>query len=256
MAEPTQPTEPQNTEQPANTNQPFEIPVLALQNLTLFPETVVPLGVGRPRSVSAVEAALATPEKLLGCITVRPDRADDTDARREDLYEVGTLVMIKRMELTGEAMRIVVQGSERIKVLQWKQEDPHLRAVVQILPEPTVIDAEQVEATKRNVQQMIQEALALLPNVPTEVRVAVLGSADPVRLAYFLGSVLNLGAEEEQRMLGAPTTDELLRVAHANLARELEIMQLRSKIASEAQTEMDKQQRDYVRSEERSTRLN
>ena len=244
MAEPTEPTnQPSPTQTPG---QPFEIPVLALQNLTLFPETVVPLGVGRPRSVSAVEAALATPEKLLGCITVRPDRADDTDARGEDLYEVGTLVMIKRMERTGEAMRIVVQGSERIKVLQWKQEDPHLRAVVQILPEPTVIDAEQVEATKRNVQQMIQEALALLPNVPTEVRVAVLGSADPVRLAYFLGSVLNLGAEEEQRMLEAPTTDELLRVAHANLARELEIMQLRSKIASEAQTEMDKQQRDYV----------
>src|ERR1051326_3186662 len=244
MAEPTEPTnQPSPTQTPG---QPFEIPVLALQNLTLFPETVVPLGVGRPRSVSAVEAALATPEKLLGCITVRPDRADDTDARGEDLYEVGTLVMIKRMERTGEALRIVVQGSERIKVLQWKQEDPHLRAVVQILPEPTVIDAEQVEATKRNVQQMIQEALALLPNVPTEVRVAVLGSADPVRLAYFLGSVLNLGAEEEQRMLEAPTTDELLRVAHANLARELEIMQLRSKIASEAQTEMDKQQRDYV----------
>src|ERR1043166_764439 len=246
MAEPTQPTEPQNTEQPANTNQPFEIPVLALQNLTLFPETVVPLGVGRPRSMSAVEAALATPEKLLGCITVRPDRADDTDAKEDDLYQVGTLVMIKRMERSGEAMRIVVQGTERIRVLQWKQEDPHLRAVVQILPEPTVIDAEQVEATKRNVQEMIQEALALLPNVPTEVRVAVLGSADPVRLAYFLGSVLNLGAEEEQRMLEAPTTDELLRVAHANLARELEIMQLRSKIASEAQTEMDKAQRDYV----------
>src|ERR1700752_4203164 len=73
--------------------QPFEIAVLALQNLTIFPETVIPLGVGRPRSVAAVEAALSTPEKLLGCITVRPDRADDTDATTADLYENGTLVM-------------------------------------------------------------------------------------------------------------------------------------------------------------------
>jgi ATP-dependent Lon protease len=244
MAEPTQPT--QGTTQPTNTNQPFEIPVLALQNLTLFPETVVPLGVGRPRSMSAVEAALATPEKLLGCITVRPDRTDDTDAKGDDVYQVGTLVMIKRMERTGDAMRIVVQGTERIRVLEWKQQDPHLRARVQIMPEPTTVDPEQVEAMKRNVQQMIQEALALLPNVPTEVRMAVLGSADPVRLAYFLGSVLNLGVEEEQKMLEAETADELLRLAHANLGRELEIMQLRSKIASEAQTEMDKAQRDYV----------
>ncbi len=240
MAEPTQPT------QPATSNQPFEIPVLALQNLTLFPETVVPLGVGRPRSVAAVEAALGTPEKLLGCITVRPDRADDTDAKGDDLYQVGTLVMIKRMERTGDALRIVAQGTERIRVREWKQQDPHLRAIVEILPEPLVVDAEPVEAMKRNVQQMIQEALALLPNVPTEVRIAVMGSTDPVRLAYFLGSVLTLGVEEEQKMLEADTADELLRLAHANLARELEIMQLRSKIASEAQVEMDKAQRDYV----------
>ena len=246
MAEPTQPTQPATTNQPSTTNQPFEIPVLALQNLTLFPETVVPLGVGRPRSLAAVEAALATPEKLLACITVRPDRADDTDAKGDDLYHVGTLVMIKRMERAGDSMRIVAQGTERIRVKEWKQQDPHLRAIVEIMPEPRTVDAEEVEAMKRNLQQMIQEALALLPNVPTEVRIAVLGSAEPVRLAYFLGSVLTLGVEEEQKMLEAETADELLRIAHANLARELEIMQLRSKIASEAQVEMDKAQRDYV----------
>ena len=226
--------------------EPFEVSVLALQNLTLFPETVVPLGVGRPRSLAAVEAALSTPEKLLGCITVRPDRSDDTDATSADLFEVGTLVMIKRMERSPEGMRIIAQGTERIRVVEWKQQDPHLRAVVEVLPEPRTVDAEQVEATKRNLQQMIQEALTLLPNVPPEVRIAVLGPVDATRLAYFLGSILNLGVEEEQKMLEANTADELLRVAHANLARELEIMQLRSKIASEAQTEMDKAQRDYV----------
>lgn len=228
------------------TGQKFEVPVLALQNLTMFPETVVPLGVGRPRSVSGVEGALATPEKLLGCITVRPDRSDDTDAKSSDLYDVGTLVMVKRMERLPDAMRILVQGSERIRVVEWKQEDPHLLAVVEVLPEPHTVDPEQVEAAKRNVQQMIQEALALLPNVPAEVRIAVLSSVDPVRLAYFLGSILNLGVEEEQKMLEANTADELLRLAHNNLARELEILQLRSKIATEAQTEMDKAQRDYV----------
>ncbi|HSD46955.1 MAG TPA: LON peptidase substrate-binding domain-containing protein, partial [Pyrinomonadaceae bacterium] len=234
--------------EPAGTtgNQQFEIAVLALQNLNVFPETVVPLGVGRPRSMAAVEAALGTPEKLLACITGRPNSPDDTEAKPADIFQVGTLVMIKRMERIAEGMRIIVQGTERIRVVEWKQEDPHLRAVVEILPEPTIVDPEEVEAAKRNVQQMIQEALNLLPNVPAEVRIAVMGSADPVRLAYFLGSVLTLGVEEEQKMLEANTADELLRVAHANLARELEIMQLRSKIASEAQVEMDKAQRDYV----------
>src|SRR6185369_8189328 len=148
--------------------QPFEVAVLPLQNLTVFPETVVPLGIGRPPSVAAVESALATPEKLLACITVRPERADDTDSKPADMYEVGTLTMIKRMERIDAGMRIIVQGTERIRVVQWKQEDPFLRAVVEILPEPRVVDSEQVEATKRNLQQMITEALALLPNVPPE----------------------------------------------------------------------------------------
>jgi ATP-dependent Lon protease len=230
----------------ATAGQPFEIAVLALQNLTIFPETVVPLAVGRPRSMAAVEAALSTPEKLLACITVRPDRSDDTDPKSDDLYEVGTLVMIKRMERMGDAVRIVVQGTERIRVAEWKQQDPLMRATVQVLPEPRVVDPEQVEAAKRNLQQMIQEALGLLPNVPPEVRVAVLGSVEPVRLAYFLASILTLGVEEEQNMLEADTADELLRLAHQNVARELEILKLRSKISSEAQTEMDKAQRDYV----------
>ena len=88
----------------------------------------MPLGVGRPRSIAAVESALATPEKLLACITVRPDRSDDTDAKSADLYEVGTLVMIKRMERIDDGMRIIAQGTERIRVIEWKQEDPYLRA--------------------------------------------------------------------------------------------------------------------------------
>jgi ATP-dependent Lon protease len=226
--------------------QSFELAVLALQNTTLFPETVVPLAVGRPRSVAAVEAALATPEKLIACITVRPDRSANQDAKPADLYTVGTLVMIKRMERVEDTMHIIAQGTERIKVLEWKQEGPYLRALVQILPEVRIVDAEAVEATKRNVQAMIQEALALLPGVPPEVRVAILGSVEPVRLAYFLGSILNLGIEQEQKMLEAETADELLSLAHTYLARELEIIQLRSKISSEAQSEMDKAQRDYV----------
>ena len=236
--------------QPVAERQPgqsFEIAVLALQNTTLFPETVVPLAVGRPRSVAAVEAALATEEKLLACITVRADASNTSqDAGPTDLYQVGTLTMIKRMERLGETMHIIAQGTDRVKVVEWKQENPYLRAVVQVLPDVRIKDPEEVEATKRNVQAMVQEALALLPGVPPEVRVAMMGSVEPVRLAYFLGSILNLGVEQEQKMLESNTADELLRLAHSYLARELEIIQLRSKIATEAQSEMDKSQRDYI----------
>src|SRR6266849_6647462 len=225
---------------------PFEIPVLPLQNTTLFPETMVPLAVGRPASMAAVEAALSSEEKLLACVSVRPEKTSDGDAEPEDLYEIGTLVMIKRMERVEDTLHLIVQGADRIKVLEWVEREPFLRARVEILPDLEVRNKEEVEAAKRNVQQLIQQALAYLPQVPPEVRMVVLSADDPVRLAYFLGSILNLGVDKEQHMLEANTVDELMHLAHDYLAHEVEIIRLRSKIANEAQTEMDKAQRDYV----------
>src|SRR6266705_2071330 len=239
-----------NPETPVTTQkregQPFEIPVLPLQNTTLVPDTMVPLAVGRPASIAAVEAALASEEKLIGCISVRPEKIAEADAKPADLFEVGTLVMIKRMERVEDTLHLIVQGTDRIRVQSWVQTEPYLRGRVQILPELEIRNKEEVEAAKRNVQGLIQQALAYLPQVPPEVRLVVLGADDPVKLAYFLGSILSLGVEKEQQMLEADSADDLLHLAHDFLVREVEIIRLRSKIATEAQTEMDKAQRDYV----------
>src|SRR5215831_9932679 len=125
---------------------PFVIPVLPLQNTTLFPETMVPLSVGRPGSMAAVEAALSGEEKLLACISVRPERTSEGDARTEDLYEVGTLVQIKRMERVEETLHLIVQGIDRVQLMGWEQTEPFLRARLQVLPELEVRDKEKVEA--------------------------------------------------------------------------------------------------------------
>lgn len=246
---PTKPAvEPSQTVEPSQKfgATPFEIPVLPLQNTTLFPETMVPLAAGRPASIAAVEAALASEEKLLACISVRPDKSSDNEAKPDDLFEVGTLVMIKRMERVEDTLHLIVQGTDRIHLLAWTETEPFLKARVQILPDLQTKAAEEVEAATRNVKSLIQQALAYLPQVPPEVRLVVLGADDPVKLAYFLGSILSLGVEKEQAMLEANSVDDLIHLAHDFLAREVEIIRLRSKIASEAQTEMDKAQRDYV----------
>jgi ATP-dependent Lon protease len=244
MAEENTQNQTQNTN--ATAPQQFEVAILPLQNTTLFPETVVPLAVGRERSVKAVESSLATEEKLIVCITTKTEDVTGQDAKTTDLYEVGTIANIKRMMRAEDVLQLIVQGIDRVRILEWTQEQPFLKAKVEVLPHLTITDNEEVEALKRNIQGMIQEALALLPQVPPEVRMAVMNQNNPVQLAYFLGSVLDLGAENEQRMLESQTVDELLTLMHASLARELEIMQIRSKIATEAQTEMDKSQRDYV----------
>ncbi|MGH9946867.1 MAG: endopeptidase La [Pyrinomonadaceae bacterium] len=226
--------------------QPFEIPILPLQNTTLFPETVVPLAVGRERSIAAVENSLATEEKLLGCLTTKTENVTGDEAKYEDLYEVGTIVNVKRMMRNEGVMQIIVQGLDRFRVVEWQKDQPFITAKIEVLPDLVRNDGEAIEALKRNIQGMIQQALALLPNVPPEIRMAVMTQQDPVQLSYFMASVLDLGVETEQKMLEADSVDELLTLTHGALARELEIMQIRSKIANEAQGEMDKSQRDYV----------
>jgi ATP-dependent Lon protease len=230
----------------ANLPTELEIAVLPLQNTTLFPETVVPLAVGRERSTRAVESALATEEKLIACITTRTENVTGDDATPDDLFKIGTIVNIKRMMRNEGIMQLIVQGMDRFEIVEWTGQQPFLKAKVQLLPELRRVDAEEIEALKRNIQIMIQEALALLPQVPPEIRMAVTTQENPVQLAYFLASVLDLGVETEQKMLESSTVDGLLTLTHAALAREVEIMQIRSKIANEAQHEMDKSQRDYV----------
>lgn len=227
-------------------NQEMEIAILPLQNTTLFPETVVPLAVGRERSTRAVESSLATEEKLIACITTKTENVTGDDATPDDLYKVGTIVNIKRMMRNEGIMQLIVQGMSRFEIVEWTGEQPYLKAKIQVLPDLRRVDDEEIEALKRNIQGMITEALALLPQVPPEIRVAVTSQENPVQLAYFLASVLDLGTETEQKMLESSTVDGLLTLTHAALARELEIMQIRSKIANEAQHEMDKSQRDYV----------
>jgi ATP-dependent Lon protease len=225
---------------------PFEVAVLPLQGTTVFPETVVPLAVGRERSVAAVEAALATEEKLIACITAKSEDVTGSDAQPGDLYQVGTLVTVKRMIRDENTLQLIVQGQDRIRVRDWVQTEPFLKAKVEILPPLKVLDPDQVEALRRNIQSMIQQAMAMLPQVPPEIRAVIMSATDTTRLCYFLGSLLNLGVEQEQRMLEADTVDDLAQLAHTYLSHELEIMQLRSRIATEAQTEMSKAQRDYI----------
>ncbi len=224
----------------------LEVAILPLQNTTLFPDTVVPLSVGRERSMRAVESALTTEEKLLGCITTKTEGVSGDESKYDDLYQIGTVVSIKRMMRNEGVMQLIVQGLERIRIKEWVQDQPHLRAKVERLPALEQKDEESIEALKRNIHAMVQQALAMLPQVPPEIRMAVMTQQDPVQLSYFLASVLDLGNETEQKMLEASSVDDLLAMTHAALARELEIMQIRSKIATEAQTEMDKSQRDYI----------
>src|SRR3954465_13659969 len=115
--------------------QQFEIAVLPLQNTTLFPETVVPLAVGRERSTRAVEASLSTEEKLIACVTTKTENVTGDDAVPTDLYKIGTVVNIKRMMRNEGIMQLIVQGMDRFEIVEWTGEQPYLKAKIRVLPE-------------------------------------------------------------------------------------------------------------------------
>jgi ATP-dependent Lon protease len=228
-------------------NRTLELPILSLRNTVIFPSGISPLTVGRPLSLAAAEAALGTEEKLLGVVAQRDN--DETEASSTNLYKVGTLVVINRMMRapgTEDVLHLIVQGQERFRIIGFTEQTPYLKARVEILPEPVREQTPEVEALQRNIQALVQKALQMLPNVPTEIRNIIVQSDDTVRLAYFLGSVLELEVSQEQAMLEADTESELLRLMHTYLAREVEVLEIRSKIASQAQEELGKVQRDYI----------
>ncbi|HEX8186263.1 MAG TPA: endopeptidase La, partial [Blastocatellia bacterium] len=224
----------------------LELPILSLRNTVIFPSGISPLTVGRSLSLAAAEAALATEEKLLGVVAQRDNEAD---ASTTNLYRIGTLVVINRMMRspgTEDVLHLIVQGQERFKIIGFTEQAPYLKARVEILPEPRREETPEVEALKRNIQALVQKALQLLPNVPTEIRNIIVQSDDAVRLAYFLGSVLELEVSQEQAMLEAESEGDLLRLMHTYLAHEVEVLEIRSKIANQAQEELGKAQRDYI----------
>lgn len=222
----------------------LDLPVLPLRNTVVFPYTPVPLVVGRPRSVAAVESTVATEEKLM--VTVAQKRQMEDEPAPDDLYLVGTLVVVKKMLRTSEdTIQILVQGLERIRVVEYLQGERHLQAKVEVLEQPKDESIEMV-ALHRNIMELVQRGLSLLPNVPPEVAAAITSTTDdPIRLAYTLGALLNLDAEKEQSLLEANTRREVLSLTHSFLAREVEILELRKRLVGEAQAEMDKAQREY-----------
>ncbi len=234
-------------ENKAEGNKILELPILPLRNTVIFPSGISPLTVGRAMSLAAAEAALTTEEKLLGVIAQRED--NDVEPTRDNLYAVGTLVVINRMMRAPgneDVLHLIVQGQERFRVLGFTEQEPMLKARVEILPEPLREESLEVEALRRNISALVQKALNLLPNIPAEIRSIVTSNEDYVRLAYFLGSVLELEVEKEQALLEANTESELLGLMHSYLSREVDVLEIRNKISNQAQEELGKAQRDYI----------
>ncbi|HXF94372.1 MAG TPA: endopeptidase La [Nitrospiraceae bacterium] len=223
----------------------MQLPVLPIKRTVLFPGVMMPLTVGRARSVAAVEAAMKTEEKTLLIVAQRDPRTEEPGL--DDLYTIGTKAVIKQVGRSPEGvLHVLVQGLDRVVLLKLEHTDPFLLARVRHLPVPEDSSTE-VEALHRAIQDLVTDLPKLIqsPGIQEAV-IALRNEDDPVALAYRIASFLNLTVEGEQQLLEAQTRADLLRGLYTTLSREIQIFQLREKIASEAQAKIGKTQREYI----------
>ncbi len=221
------------------------LPLLPLKNSVLFPHLLMPLSVGRPASRAAVEAALATEEKEIVVVAQRDPNKEVESA--SDIYTIGTKAVIKKMARPNEGqMELIVLGVERVVLLRLEQTEPYARARVRALPLPDEKTPE-VEALHRALVELAMRVLQLAqPNAPVEVTQLLASTDDPLRLVYLLASMMSLELSKEQELLETQSRGDALRLMHGYLSNEYQVLELRNRINSQAQTEMSKQQREYL----------
>ena len=226
-------------------NQYQVLPALPLKNTILFPGLLLPLSVGRDSSLRAVEAALKTEEKEIVLVAQRDPQVESP--QQDDLYTIGTKAVIRKSSRPNDSMmEILVLGIERVVISKLERTEPYLAVKFRVLPLPEDGGSE-LEALSGALLELAAKAITLAqPQSAGELTRMLAGSDDPLRMAYLLASVFSLDVAREQRLLEAETRVDALRLMHSYLAHELQVLELRQKIASNARDEMSKEQREYL----------
>jgi len=218
---------------------PEELPILSHSEATVYPSLIVPLGTAEEKVIKLIDEAAAG-DKVVGFFAQRPDSKEATD-----LYSVGTAALIIRMfKLPDGSVQVFLQGLSRIELKKITQLDPFLKAKVEVI-EDKMEETTELEALVRNLIGLFQKIVELAPNLPSELNIAVLNMPDPGSLADFIAAHINLNREERQGILESIDVAERIRKLTTFVNRELEVLELGSKIQAEAKEEMTKAQREF-----------
>jgi ATP-dependent Lon protease len=223
------------------------LPLLPLKNSVLFPGLLMPLSVGRTSSLAAVEAAVATEDKEIIVVAQRDASADTPGAA--DLFTIGTRAAIRKVARPkNDHIDILAFGLERVVIVKVNDEDGHFSARYHPLPAPDDSSRE-TEALTLSIVEMGSKFMGLIQSPqasPQELARLFTFQEDPLRLAYTVASLMNLEAVREQALLEATTRVEALRLVHGWLSHEVEVLELRNKIAEDARGEMSREQKEYI----------
>ena len=221
---------------------PDHLPILPLRGTVLFPELILPIMVGRKKSVKLIDEAMEG-DRIIGVVTQHSSEVEDPDPG--ELYTIGVAAHLVRMvrEVDG-TQRVIVQGLERIKISRYIQDDPCFVAEVKVLTEEEATGVE-IDALVMNLKNLFQKAVELAPHLTVELKNMVMNIKDPGILADIICSNLNINPSEKQEVLEIIDVKDRLNKVYLLLAREVQILELGDKIQSQVKEDIDKTQREY-----------
>jgi ATP-dependent Lon protease len=221
---------------------PATLPVLPLKDTVVFPDSMLPLAIGQERSIQLIDDVVAG-DRLVALIASR-SREIETPAW-EDLYEVGTAAIVQKMiRVPDGTQRVLVQGLRRIRLERKVRSDPYLVGRFEEVSD-VVKETRELQALTQNVRTLFARIIGMLPYLPEELAVAAANVEDPSALSHLVASTLRLKTDEKQLMLEEPDVEKRLREVLVVLNRELEVVELGTKIQSQVQSEMENSQREY-----------
>jgi ATP-dependent Lon protease len=222
---------------------PPHLPILPLRGMVVFPMTAVPIRVGQPRSIRLIDDAVVG-KRLVGLVASRDPQLESPGP--DDVYRIGTVAAVHRLFKSPDGtITLIMQGLMRIRIEEFAGEQPYLTARVTMAPE-IIEETPEIEALRRNIAEGFQRLGELAPTVPEEMSTLVVNLDDPLQLAYAVANqIKTIEVEEAQRLLEQDSTTEKLRMVLSLLVKELEVLELGRKIQTDAQSEMEKTQREY-----------
>jgi ATP-dependent Lon protease len=213
---------------------PDALPVLPLRETVTFPDTVTPLAVGQERSIKLVNDVLGANRMLVMVASRDPENDEPAPA---DLHEVGVVGVVARMmKVPDGTLRILVQGTQRVRLGPYVAEEPYLVARIAELPDKETEESPELTALTRNVQTTFSEIIEQIPYLPEELQLAVANIDDPSALCYLIAGALQIPTEEKQELLEEDDISARLRHLVQILNRELEVVQLGTQIQSQVQS--------------------
>lgn len=230
-------------ENPDGADIPAELPILALRNTVLFPGVILPITVGRDKSIKAVNHAYKA-DKLIGVVAQKDSSVEDPGL--QDIETTGTVArIVKQIRMPDGGTTVIIQGRNRFRIKNMVSEDPFFKASIELLGDDEVPKDDDFAAYVENIKDMAAEIIQLSPNIPAEAAIILRNIESPSFLIHFISSNLSADLKEKQQLLETNNirqrADKLMHL----LQRELQFAELKNKVTAKTRSELDKQQRDY-----------